>query len=664
VVTTIIVTFGFITFFVGVTVYQAFSSADVEMLRLTKSGQPPDLTLKDGMAFHLFLSHIWSSGQDQVANIKRKLQLMLTGCQIFLDVDNLDDTGDLEQYVGVSQCILIFLSRGYFFSTNCLREVNCTIEKCKPLILVHEKDEDRGGVPLKTLREDCESKGREIREIFEGRYIITWHRVNEFQQLSLKLIAQQMLACTPLYSGQRAKLYLPNELSGHALELRRPVCLYVSQYNPGASALAKELTKSFKDKHLTCVYNPPHTWARKPSLRRGSKDAQALLTAMTGSFRKASLRKNSRDSQALAAAATRLSEVNLRPSISDNGEAETGGRRVSTLSALVSSALVGQGERRFSTLSPLGGASAMAKRHSISQSVRSVCFSSRDADPLQQDNSNVTHMLLYLNQLTFIGEAGQALAHEVRLSRSHGVEIILAHENDPDLRGCMFSRFFEASPNDLVQSDLYKKIAVALHPGPHRAVSLALLAKELGAVRRRRKAMEVALKAAESVRSGTDLATRSVNGALTEGSRMARRSIRELDPSVFAGIGDPGTQGGKIRIRNKSIRISDLDDEGLSTTTGGCMPRPRRLVHSRSGNFGSFSSFGSSSSFGSFCNSCGNFGSCSNLANVCRDSRYSKDSRRSDHPNEVSSRLEPSSKRISFQRTSSRISFARPQAPH
>ena len=36
---------------------------------------------------------------DQVANIKRKLQLMLTGCQIFLDVDNLDDTGDLEQYV-------------------------------------------------------------------------------------------------------------------------------------------------------------------------------------------------------------------------------------------------------------------------------------------------------------------------------------------------------------------------------------------------------------------------------------------------------------------------------------------------------------------------------------------------------------------------------------
>ena len=63
VVTTISVTFAFITFFVGVTVYQAFSSADVELLRLTTSGQPPDLTLKDGMAFHLFLSHIWSSGQ-------------------------------------------------------------------------------------------------------------------------------------------------------------------------------------------------------------------------------------------------------------------------------------------------------------------------------------------------------------------------------------------------------------------------------------------------------------------------------------------------------------------------------------------------------------------------------------------------------------------------
>ena len=43
-----------------------------------------------GRRYHLFLSHTWSTGQDQVANIKRKLQLMMPGCQIFLDVDDLD----------------------------------------------------------------------------------------------------------------------------------------------------------------------------------------------------------------------------------------------------------------------------------------------------------------------------------------------------------------------------------------------------------------------------------------------------------------------------------------------------------------------------------------------------------------------------------------------
>jgi hypothetical protein len=91
---------------------------------------------------------VWSSGQDQVANIKRKLQLLMPGCVIFLEyatacffaslifrrvyrsalccvcdlpcppvasVDDLDEIGKLEEYVDASQCMLIFLSKGYFF---------------------------------------------------------------------------------------------------------------------------------------------------------------------------------------------------------------------------------------------------------------------------------------------------------------------------------------------------------------------------------------------------------------------------------------------------------------------------------------------------------------------------------------------------------------------
>ena len=34
--------------------------------------------------YHIFLSHVWSSGQDQAATIKRQLQRMLPGVGVFL----------------------------------------------------------------------------------------------------------------------------------------------------------------------------------------------------------------------------------------------------------------------------------------------------------------------------------------------------------------------------------------------------------------------------------------------------------------------------------------------------------------------------------------------------------------------------------------------------
>ena len=49
----------------------------------TKAG--PDITLSHGQKWHLFLSHIWGTGQDQCATIKRQLAAMLPGVAIFLD---------------------------------------------------------------------------------------------------------------------------------------------------------------------------------------------------------------------------------------------------------------------------------------------------------------------------------------------------------------------------------------------------------------------------------------------------------------------------------------------------------------------------------------------------------------------------------------------------
>ena len=59
-----------------------------------------------------------------------------------------EDIGDLEGYVRATSVMLFFLSKKYFGSRNCLREVRASLEQEKPLVLVHEQQEDKGGGPL------------------------------------------------------------------------------------------------------------------------------------------------------------------------------------------------------------------------------------------------------------------------------------------------------------------------------------------------------------------------------------------------------------------------------------------------------------------------------------------------------------------------------------
>ena len=99
------------------------------------------------------------------------------------------------------------------------------------------------------------------------------------------------------------------------------------------------------------------------------------------------------------------------------------------------------------------------------------------------DEVKPTHFLLYLNVDTFCSDAGEQLAAELRRARAAKLPIVMAHENDPQRGGCAFERFFQTTPKDLTKNRLYKSLAYAAYPGnAHRAVSLALIAKALGAV--------------------------------------------------------------------------------------------------------------------------------------------------------------------------------------
>ena len=125
--------------------------------------------------------------------IKRKLKLQLRGARIFLDVDDLDEIDKLEEYVNAAQCFLVFLSKGYFFSKNCLRELDSASACGVMPVLVHEISVDHGGTSLETLRADCVSQKRDADSLFDGNKIVPWHRLADFQHLSLQKIAEEML---------------------------------------------------------------------------------------------------------------------------------------------------------------------------------------------------------------------------------------------------------------------------------------------------------------------------------------------------------------------------------------------------------------------------------------------------------------------------------------
>ena len=92
-----------------------------------------------------------------------------------------------------------------------------------------------------------------------------------------------------------------------------------------------------------------------------------------------------------------------------------------------------------------------------------------------------THLLLYLNSETWLGDAGKQLAREVTVARAMELPIVMLHENDPAAGGCEFGLFFQTTPQELIHGGLYQALALAFYPDPFRHVSCCLAARALGA---------------------------------------------------------------------------------------------------------------------------------------------------------------------------------------
>ena len=167
--------------------------------------------------------------------------------------------------------MLFFLSKKYFGSRNCLKEIQASLSHSKPIVLVHEQQEDKGGGPLEALKAECRTD--EMRAaIFSGRTPIAWHRISHFQNLTLKLIATKMLSSGPRYSElavlskvKELVLIQPGELNVSKLALPELLVLWCSAGNPGASDVATELVSSMAsdDDAIRVVTSMPDVQALK-----------------------------------------------------------------------------------------------------------------------------------------------------------------------------------------------------------------------------------------------------------------------------------------------------------------------------------------------------------------------------------------------------------------
>ena len=333
---------------------QVIKAANMPTIRLLSTKAAPALPLATGHTWHMFLSHTWGTGQDQCATIKRQLCLLLPDASIFLDVDDLESIDELEVYVDATAVIMIFLSGGYFKSGNCLREARCTLEKKKPIVLMH----DPNGAALETIKAD-ECPEDMLGPIFKHRdawrEVIEWHRIKDFQIISLKLLAHQLLIGCPSDKGTRNRhlgtdtdrqrhedsrgIFLPGEISRIKLAFPAPVLLFVSTNNPGASETAALLQEGMVGLSVTSV--TPTRW------RRG------YLAKGIGQ-------------------------------------------------------LFGSGSKLLTDL-------VGARDSSLGDAVEASAAGTVSGEP-----NNVTHMLLYLNDETFVGPEGAALANEARAALNPG----------------------------------------------------------------------------------------------------------------------------------------------------------------------------------------------------------------------------------------------------
>jgi len=244
--------------------------------------------------FHTFLSHNWASGQDQARTIKSQLSSLCPGINVWLDVDNMRSKAgtsatDKESFeklidgVQVMVAIMTGSTRGqtehsdYFRSVPCQHELGRAMHNGTPVVFVLETDTTHGGISLEGQRRECEACCPHILPLLDKSKVVEWHRVRTYQDISLKLILQELLQQD---AAERSNdtVYLAREVTREPVRLQSlpegAFHLYVSEHNPGAQAFA-QLLSSYYDTAKG------RSGAKRPIFKRKGSSLNAAGLLMT-----------------------------------------------------------------------------------------------------------------------------------------------------------------------------------------------------------------------------------------------------------------------------------------------------------------------------------------------------------------------------------------------
>ena len=389
-----------------------------------------------------------------------------------------------------------------------MREARCAVAKDKPLSLMH--DPVRGGAPLNTIiNDECpvEMRGH----IFADRSVITFHRIKDFQVVSIKLLAQEVLQECPNFKIKHlssqgnlrgdekpdVQLSLPGEVTRKKLSFDRPITVYVSPHNPGAAAAMVALQEGFQ------------------TLGRPTKRLSLMGRTSKGKLNRSTA---SRDENSTAPASTPA------PVSGSAAKASTSKATAST----------SRGPIRTTETPPrdVMHREGVVLEHLMHLAANKMHLTKRGT-------KEATHMLLYLNDETFVGEEGELFANEVRCAHTNGFPVVMVHENDEAAGGCEFARFFETTPQDLISDGLYSALAYAWYPDPFRQVSVALVAQAFGA---------------------DEPLSMSMGGQAKRLGRRAMRNSREC-LTMLGGAFQRGGDDASVEVPAPSTTIAPLDPE-------------------------------------------------------------------------------------------------------